>query len=300
MKKIIYLQLIIIVIFSACTKNSKKKYNIKPVAKVKVTHFRTGYLHDYIELSGKTVYLNKSNLVAPINGYLTKVNIKQGDIVSKGELIFEMQTPEAFLMHKSDSSAVNYGIIKVYAPVNGRVVNLNVVNKNIFVDKGSVMCILLAYNDIKIQANIPFEYNKWAKLGDKCKIILPDNTEIQGQFSKTLPQINETSQTTKVLANITTNKFLPENMIVKVLINKSKKHKTQILPKSCLQTDALISKFWIMKLINDTIAIKIPVKIGIQNHDSVEIITPEFSANDLFISEGAYGLNDTSLIKIIK
>ena len=54
-----------------------------------------------------------------------------------------------------------------------------------------------------------------------------------------------------------------------------------------------------MKLINDSIAAQTFVTIGNQNHDKVEILSPVFNADDLFVSEGAYGLSDTALVEII-
>lgn len=284
-------------IVNSCSQEQTKQANAITKVRVKAVSVKKAYLPDYIELTGKTIYLNKSSLVSPISGYITSVNIRQGDVVTKGKLLFEIQTPEAFAM-KKDSSASNYGTIKVYAPSNGRIVNLNIVNTGVFTDKGSVMCILLASNDLKLQVSVPFEYNQWAKIGNSCKVILPDNTEINGTFSKILPQINEKSQTVKVLANINTSQFLPENMIVKVLLDKSEKHQAQILPKICLQTDALMSNFWVLKLINDSTAVQVPVTVGNQTHNKVEILTPEFNAKDLIVSEGAYGLSDTVLIDV--
>ena len=293
--------LIAIFTFWSCKEQTQEQEASALKIKVKLSKIERGYISDYIELTGKTIYLNKSNLIAPISGYITQVNTQQGDIVKKGQVLFEMKTSEAYLMQNADGlSKTNYGTIKVYATVSGRIMNMSVMNKGVFVDKGSVMCILMSSNDLKLQVNIPFEYNKWAKIGNKCKVILPDNTEIIGQFSKYLPQINEASQTLKVLAIINTNQFLPENMIVKVLLDKSIKQETQILPKSCLQTDALMTKFWVMKLINDSTAVQTEVEVGNQNHDKFEILSPKFNLNDQFISEGAYSLADTVLISVAK
>ena len=297
MNKILIILTIPLLLWS-CSQKKQEQEASKLKVKVKTTTLELGNIPDYIELTGKTIYQNKSNLIAPISGYITKVNAQQGDIVKKGQLLFEMQTPEAYFMQNADSLITgNYGTVKVYATVNGRIMNLSVMNKSVFVDKGSVMCILMSFNGLKLQVDIPFEYNKWAKIGNKCKVILPDSTEITAQLSKYLPQINEKSQTLKVLANLNTNQFLPENMIVKVLLDKSNKQKTQILPKSCIQTDALMTKFWVMKLINDSTAVQTEVKIGNQNHEKVEILSPQFKSNDKFISEGAYGMEDTVLIE---
>ena len=288
-----------LILFS-CVEEKKERAQSKPKVQVKTAGISIGYLPDNIELTGKTIYLNKSSLVAPIGGYITKVNVKQGDQVSEGDLLFEIQTPESFVMQKKENPANNYGLINIYAPVSGRVVSLNIVNTGVFTDKGSEMCLLLSSDDLKLQVSVPFEYNKLAKTGNNCTVNFPDNSSIAATFTNILPQIDETSQTVKVLASLNTSKFIPENMIVQVLIDKSKKHEAQILPKHCLQTDALMSKFWVMKLINDSTAVQTAVEIGNQTHDQVEIISPQFNASDLFISEGAYGLSGTVLVETIK
>ncbi len=298
MNKIGLIIFLTIVVLFSCKEQISEQEDATSKAQVKLTKISQGSLPDYVELTGKTIYMNKSNLVAPISGYVIKVNVRQGDKVQKGQLLFEMQSPEAFIMKQKDSTKNNYGIVKLYAPTTGQLVSLNVVNKNVFTDKAAIMCNILASNDLKLQVNVPFEYNKFAKIGNKCKVILPDNTEITGTFTKILPQIDEKSQTIKALANLQTNKFIPENMIVKILINKSTEHQSQILPKTCLQTDALMKHFWVMQIINDSTAVQVNVKVGNQTHDSVEILLPKFNNNDLFISEGAYGLSDTVLVKV--
>ena len=53
-----------------------------------------------------------------------------------------------------------------------------------------------------------------------------------------------------------------------------------------------------MKLINDTTAVKVPVKTGIEKGDTVQVISPEFSANDKILSGGNYGLADTAKVII--
>ena len=289
--------IILVLLMLSCQQQEEQQTKETAKAQVKITKITQGFLPNYIELTGKTTYLNKSNLTAPISGYVTKVNVRQGDRVKKGQVLFEMQSPEAYVMKQKDTSKTKYGTIKLYAPTSGQLVSLNVISDNVFIDKAAVMCNILASNDLKLQVNVPFEFNKFAKIGNNCKVILPDNTEIKGTFSKVLPQIDEQSQTVKVLANLQTNTFIPENMIVKVLINKSAEHQTQILPKACLQTDALMSKFWVMKLINDSTAVQTEVQVGNQTHDKFEILSPEFKPTARFISEGAYGLSDTVLVE---
>ena len=55
-----------------------------------------------------------------------------------------------------------------------------------------------------------------------------------------------------------------------------------------------------MKLINDSTAIKVPVKIGIVTDAQVEISAPLFDKFDRLINTGNYGLPDTARINIIQ
>jgi hypothetical protein len=93
---------------------------------------------------------------------------------------------------------------------------------------------------------------------------------------------------------------IPENLVAKVKIVRVIKNNTVILPKSCLLNDEIMKNFWVMKLINDSVAVKIPVITGISGTDSIEVVSPLFSSTDRFLSSGNYGLGDTTIIRIIK
>ncbi|MDP4197634.1 MAG: RND transporter, partial [Bacteroidota bacterium] len=60
------------------------------------------------------------------------------------------------------------------------------------------------------------------------------------------------------------------------------------------------TEFWTMKAVNDTLAIKLKVKKGIETDSLVQIIQPILNVNDRFITDGAYGLADTAKIMIHK
>ena len=61
-----------------------------------------------------------------------------------------------------------------------------------------------------------------------------------------------------------------------------------------------MENFWVMKLINDSTAIKVPVNRGISSGNRIEILSPLFSHGDRLISTGSYGLPDTANVSIIK
>jgi len=97
-----------------------------------------------------------------------------------------------------------------------------------------------------------------------------------------------------------TSAVLPENLSVLVQISKSSKESTQVIDKSCVLSDETMANFWVMKLINDTTAVKIAIKTGMVSGDKIEIISPALSQSDRLINTGNYGLSDTAFVNIIQ
>ena len=110
--------------------------------------------------------------------------------------------------------------------------------------------------------------------------------------------MNATAQTQTILAKSNQNLFLPENMLVKVNISKGGSSSKQVLPKACVLSDEMLKEFWVMKLINDSTAVKTVVKVGNRNADKIEIASPQFKKEDKIISVGNYGLSDTASVQI--
>jgi len=58
--------------------------------------------------------------------------------------------------------------------------------------------------------------------------------------------------------------------------------------------------FWVMKLISDSVAVKIPVTTGLSSGTDIEVTSPVFTSSDRFLSSGNYGLGDTVKVVITK
>lgn len=71
-----------------------------------------------------------------------------------------------------------------------------------------------------------------------------------------------------------------------------------LIDKEALVSNENQSEFWLMKILDDTLAIKVPVKKGIENDSLVEISSSYLEINDLIINRGAYGLEDSTVISI--
>jgi hypothetical protein len=91
---------------------------------------------------------------------------------------------------------------------------------------------------------------------------------------------------------------LPANLNAVVSIIKSSRSQAAVLPKDAVLSNETQTEFWIMKLINDTTAIKVPVTKGFENNEEVEITGPEFLRTDRIVLTGGYGLPDTARVII--
>ena len=275
-----------------------------PKTPVEITTIQYGSVDDELLLFGTTIYLKRNMVTSPIPAFITNVRIKLGDKVNQGDVLYELESKERRAlgnnMSKVDTSLTNFGIIKVKASASGIISTLDKQQPGDYVLEGMQLCTIAESSDLAFQVNVPYEFTPFAKQGTSCSIVLPDNSIHQATLTKPLTAMNVLAQTQTILAKTNENLFLPENMIVKVIVSKSTKDKKQILPKACVLTDEMMKEYWVMKLSNDSTAVKIPVTIGNKSTQKIEIISPQFNPNDKIISNGNYGLSDTALVKIIK
>ncbi|MEO6455484.1 MAG: RND transporter, partial [Ginsengibacter sp.] len=89
---------------------------------------------------------------------------------------------------------------------------------------------------------------------------------------------------------------IPPGLVAKVKIIKISKASASSLPKAAVLSDETQSEFWVMKMIDDSTAIKVPVKTGVETTDKIEILSPEFSPKDKILLTGNFGLPDTALV----
>jgi biotin carboxyl carrier protein len=271
-----------------------------PLVSVKTSEVKQGDIESTISLNGKTIYLKKNSIVSPIPGYIIKMNIRFGEVVQKNDILFEIQTKENKALENINSDNQTLGIVKVMAPAGGVINELIINETGGYIVEGGILCSIVETNDLVIQMNMPFQFNDIMKKDMKCKIILPDNTDVYGYVYKILPIINETSQTQNVLIIPETSRQLPENLNLVVQFTKEKHTGSFIVAKDGVMTNEIQSEFWVMKVSGQKLAVKIPVIKGLENDSLVEISSPELNINDLIITEGAYGLADSTAINIEK
>ena len=255
-----------------------------------------------ISLKAISVYQKKNQVRSNVNGYIVKALVNIGDYVSQGKPIFTATTKEAKALStslKNDSLFTFKGDMTINAPSSGIVTEVNK-QSNDYVSDGDQLCVIAEQSSFVFVLNVPFEQNKYTPIGKVCRIVLPDSTVLNAAITSKLAIVDPVAQTQSYVVKPQANLLLPENLSAVVQIIKSTKQHAQALIKSCVLSDETMENYWVMKLINDSTAVKVPVKQATESDSVIEIVSPVFSSTDRIIKTGNYGLPDTAYVKIVQ
>ncbi len=269
---------------------------------VTVTTISHAPLTEYIELNATASYLQSNFIKAPVSGYLTSVSLQMGQHVSAGQTAFSLKTKEAQALGNTinvlDSSFRFTGMINIRSQVSGYVQELNH-RPGDYVQEGEQLASVSDASNFGFMLNVPYELQALVKPGQSFDISLPDGTKLIGTAASYFPSMDSVSQTQSVLLRVKNNIPLPQNLIAKVRILRENKTSVVSIPREALLTDESQTDFWVMKMIGQEMAVKVPVTKGFETGGMVEIISPVFSDSDKILLTGQYGLPDTARVKII-
>lgn len=303
MKKTALIYISLSLLFVSCKNKNEVEQPIDGRVPVTITNIDTTGITNYIDLNATATYLVKNVIKANATGYLNSVNVATNDYVTNGKELFSIKTREAKVLgntiNKIDPTLHFGGAIKVKSNTNGVVTSVNV-QQGDYVQDGDALVTINDAKSFAVVLSLPYELKKHIWVGQELNVTLPDSTIRIATVQKFSPTVDATSQTQNVVLKINGKQDIPENLIVKVRINKTSNSKTISLPKSAVLSDETETNFWIMKLINPNTAIKIPVKKGTETEDKIEILSPVFTRNDKILLTGNYGVSDTIKVKVIK
>ncbi|GGH01790.1 efflux RND transporter periplasmic adaptor subunit [Pedobacter zeae] len=296
---------IMLFVFSACNHAAQTEAidEPSPVTPVQVTTVRDSALSEFLEFSAVSAYLEKSFVKANINGYVENVQAVLGKQVGSHQLLFSLITKEAKSIgnsvNKLDAGFKFSGISNIRADQAGTIIQVNH-QKGDYVQDGEALATISNRNSLVFLLDLPYEYNQLIDQNRKVDILLPDGTKMAGTVSGTMPSVDSSAQTQRYILKIGAAKDIPEGLIAKVRLTKVHHTKAQVVPKSAVLANETEDEFWVMKLINDSTAVRINVKKGIENENTIEVLDPKFSKTDRIITSGNYGIADTAKVKIQK
>ncbi|MCL4547823.1 MAG: efflux RND transporter periplasmic adaptor subunit [Bacteroidetes bacterium] len=299
---------LLIALLSSCGGGSDKTSDETNGSPVLVATPSLRNMNNYLQLNANTIFQKKEIVRATFQGFIVKFFKKIGDGVNAGDEILQIQTKESSADGKMDINLGKdsikgkdsfKGIVTIRAKTSGVFTEQNH-NIGDFVTDGEQIAVISDPSSIVIQLNVPYQFVSSVKLGSACAIDLPDGKSMSGIISKVLPSVDQASQTQTYLIRLSQSGNLPENLNVIVKIPVQSFSNALTVPKLALMTDETQSKFWVMKLINDSTAVKVIVGKGIENDSVVQLLDNNLTKDDRIVSEGAFGLPDTAKVLIRK
>jgi len=294
--------LLIVINFSAC----KKKVDTVPEKKVPISvtavKVQQNDIKEYLMFNGVTQYQKKENIRSNVTGYISRMNYKIGDNIRSGQTFASVRTKEQDALKeavKIDSSLSKFvNPITIRSNAAGVFTVLNV-TANDYVAEGDVLATVVQPKSLVIQVNVPYEYEDAIQIGSSCEIMLQNGEVFTAKVTGTLPTIDPVAQSQVFLIALP-NANLPENLNVQVRTIYKEDATAMTIPKTALQTNELLSEFWVMKVIHDSLALKQKVQPLLKNDALVQVKSEGLKINDLVITEGSYQMQDSTIVSIIK
>ncbi len=300
---ILFISVICLVSCKRCNQDTQTAFEQPTVPKTEVLiayPSDTLELNNNITLNATASYLLKSDVKANTNGYITKMTVKLADRVNKGSLLFELETKEARALgntiNQLDQSFRFHGTTSVVSPATGYVDRLNHQIGD-YVQDGEILASITDESSFGFVLDVPFEYLKLIKSNKTLPITLPDESVLEGSISKIMPTVDPIAQTVKVLLKVPENNNIPENLIGTITFPKTTAYGLSV-PKTAVLSDENQRSFWVMKLVNDTVAVRTNIEKGVETDKNIQVKSGDLTTNDRVIISGNFGLGDTASVRI--
>jgi hypothetical protein len=257
---------------------------------------------EYLELNATTTFQKQEIVRATFQGFIEKTYKSLGDEVKKGDLLFKVKTKEASVIDSMDLNSVSSrfsGLVNIFSRTSGILTELTHQTGD-YISESDQLAIIVEPQSLRILVNVPFQYAKLISIYKSFSIRLPDGSKFEAKVINKVPSIDPVNQTQTFILIPDKSISIPENLNLVVKIPYQVINEAVALPKSAVLTNETQTEFWIMKVLNDSVAVKQDIEKGIEADSMVQIIQPILSLNDKFIFEGGYGLPDTAYISIKK
>jgi len=301
-KKIILLLIfgIFMFVLSSCTK--KQTEETEPLLKgveVSAAFPIKGRMTEYSDLNANTFFLYQEIIRGTFSGFVSKTYKNLGDNVKKGDLLFSIRTKESSAMDSTNPGNQFSGLVNINAHSDGVLIELNY-HAGDYITETDRLALIVNPSSLRIMLNVPFRYSDKVLMSARYSIKLPDNKIMSAEVVKKIPSIDPVNQTQSFILKPVTEVKLPANLNLIVQIPLQTIAGAMALPKAAIVTNETQSEFWVMKILNDSTAVKLNITKGIVTDSLIQIKEPVISESDRFITEGVYGLPDTVNISIKK
>lgn len=296
----------------------------KPVAEEKVTpevsvqvgKITTATLHGYIQGFGTVepapatadLPAAGAQLAAPSAGVVTKVNVVEGQQVTKGDVLVELNSQAAeqeverqkklyaqqntSLKNLEDAEA-QLALLRITAPLSGTVARLNV-RPGQAVDLTTMVAEVMDLNRLAVSAEIPAAEADDLKVDEEIQVLA--KPPVTATISFVSPNVDKNNDTVLIRALLPAGSRLRPGQFFALRVVTAIHTNCLAVPVESVLTDEAGKSF--VALVKGEQAAQLPVQSGLRENGLVEIAAPEIKAGDTVVTVGAYGLPDQTKIRI--
>ena len=293
---------VVCILALSCKNKTDNSIGKKAPISVQVAEVQQNDIKEYLTFNGITQFQQKENIRSNVTGYISWTKYKIGDHIRTGQTFATVRTKEQDALKeavKIDSTLSKF--VKpqsIQSNATGVITILNVTT-NDYLAEGDILATVVQPKSLVVQVNVPYEYEDYVSIGSCCEIVLQNEKSISAKITGTLPTIDPVAQSQSFLIALP-NEDLPENLNVQVRMVYREDTKAMTVPKSALQTNELLTEYWVLKLTNDSVAIKHLVTPKLKNDSLVQIESNELHIGDKVITTGGYQMQDSTIISVQK
>jgi len=303
MKDLKFIKIALIILLAgnfSCKNSAEAPVEVTAPIKVKTTKVKEESIEEYLTFNGFTKFQKQEDIRASVTGYISWMPFKLGDKIKRGQGFATLRTKEQDALKeaiKIDSSLAKFTHpLQIRSNASGVISNLNVV-PNDYVSEGDILATVSQPNTLVVQVSIPFEYSEKIKIGTKCSIILAGHASIDAKISSMLNTTDSIGQSQQYLIKLP-SASLPENLNVQVKIVSNRSENALTIPHSAVQTNELLTDYWVLKVVNDSLALKTSVKPILETDSLIQISSDKLKIDDIIIIQGAYQMEDSTKVSI--
>ena len=249
-----------------------------------------------------------AQLAAPSAGVVTKVNVIEGQQVSKGDVLVELnsQAAEAEVerqkkLYESQNTSLKnlqaaeaqLAMLRVTAPLSGTVARVNV-KPGQAVDLTTVVAEVMDLNRLAVSAEIPSAEAVDLKSGNPVEVLTKRPVTTKLLFVS--PNVDKNNDTVLVRALLPKDSGLRPGQFVSLRIVTAVHTNCLAAPLESVVTDE--SGKSVIALVKGSEATQMPVQTGLRENGLVEISAPEIKEGDVVVTVGAYGLPEKTKIRV--
>lgn len=301
LKQILLITGISFLAFSCKTGQQKEEAETTTHSDIMVTRPIEKDVATFKEFQGITQFTQHLQVRAQSNGIISHSFISTGENIKTNQPLFIIKSREASILNSANQN--NQMLSKIADTVksfSSGIIDQVLVQQGDFVQQGDILATSVNSASMRILVSVPLEENSSFYQNKSCRIILPNGNLIGGTIGASLPIANNTDQTNQFLVYPESGQGLSENIHVRVMIKNQDIKKGIFVPKSSVYSNEELTNFWVLKVMHDSIAIKVPVTTGIKTDSLIEITNKSLLLKDDIIFQGGYGLPDSTYVNVIQ